>query len=141
VSCAQCHDHPHVHDWTQDIFYGMKSFFARTFENGGVIAEYDAGQVKYIPNKGTEKIAPVMFLSGKTLDLPNVRDPNGEEKKKAQERINEAKKTKKSPAAPSFSARAKLVETALEPGQREYFTRAIVNRLWYRYLGRGLVMP
>ena len=33
VSCAQCHDHPQVSDWTQDHFYGMKSFFARTFEN------------------------------------------------------------------------------------------------------------
>src|SRR5262249_3974427 len=28
VSCAQCHDHPHVPSWTQDHFYGMKSFLA-----------------------------------------------------------------------------------------------------------------
>jgi hypothetical protein len=141
VSCAQCHDHPHVADWTQDHFYGMKSFFARTFENGGLLGEYDAGQVKYIPNKGQEKVAPVMFLTGKKLELPNIRELSGEDKKKAQDRINEAKKTKKAPAPPAFSARAKLVETALEPGQREYFARAIVNRLWYRYFGRGLVMP
>src|SRR5207244_2066351 len=141
VSCAQCHDRPHVAAWTQDLFYGMKSFFARSFENGGIVAEYDAGVVKYIPNKGKEKVAPVMFLSGKTLDIPNVRETNGEEKKKAMERVNEAKKTKKTPAPPSFSARAKLVETALEAGQREYFARAIVNRLWYRHFGRGLVMP
>ena len=32
VSCAQCHDHPLVHDWKQDHFYGMKSFFSRTYE-------------------------------------------------------------------------------------------------------------
>src|SRR5581483_3526061 len=25
VSCAQCHDHPHVPAWTQDHFYGMKA--------------------------------------------------------------------------------------------------------------------
>ena len=141
VSCAQCHDHPHVGEWTQDIFYGMKGFFARTFDNGGMIAEYDAGQVKYIPNKGTEKVAPVMFLTGKKLDVPNIREPNGDEKKNAQERINEAKKAKKTPAPPSFSVRTKFVDTALEPGQREVFARAIVNRLWYRYFGRGLVMP
>ena len=141
VSCAQCHDHPHVPAWTQDLFYGMKGFFARTFENGGMLAEYDAGVVKYVPNKGKEKVAPVMFISGKKLDMPNVREPNGDEKKKAQERINEAKKKKTTPALPAVSARVKLVETALEPGQRELFARAVVNRLWYRFYGRGLVMP
>ena len=26
ISCAQCHDHPLVHDWKQDHFYGMKAF-------------------------------------------------------------------------------------------------------------------
>src|SRR5437764_1838225 len=83
VSCAQCHDHPHVRDWTQDVFYGMKSFFARSFDANGVLGEYDAGQVKYIPNKGKEKVAPVMFLTGKRLELPNVREPNGEDRKKA----------------------------------------------------------
>jgi hypothetical protein len=141
VSCAQCHDHPHVPAWTQDLFYGMKGFFARTFENGGILAEYEAGVVKYVPNKGKEKVAPVMFISGKKLDMPNVREPNGAEKKKAQERISEAKKTKKTPALPTVSARVKLVETALEPGQRDIFARAVVNRLWYRFYGRGLVMP
>jgi hypothetical protein len=141
VSCAQCHDHPHVRDWTQDQFYGMKSFFARTYDANGVLAEYDAGQVKYTPNKGTEKIAPVMFLTGKRLDLPNQRELNGEDRKKAQKRVSEAKKAKKAPAMPDVSARAKLVETALAPDQRMVFARSIVNRLWHRHFGRGLVMP
>jgi hypothetical protein len=141
VSCAQCHNHPHVPDWTQDHFYGMKSFFARTFENGGLLGEYDAGLVKYIPNKGQEKIAPVMFLTGKTLDVPNLREPTSEDKKLAQGRLDEAKKAKKTPVPPAYSVRARLVDTALEPGQREFFSRAIVNRLWARLFGRGLVMP
>src|SRR5205814_6336734 len=38
-------------------------------------------------------------------------------------------------------ARAKLVETALQPGQSDFFARAIVNRLWHRMFGQGLVMP
>jgi hypothetical protein len=141
ISCAQCHDHPHVPDWTQDHFYGMKSFFARTFEKDGLIGEYDAGVIKYIPNKGVEKAAPVMFLTGKKIDAPNLRDPNGEEKKLAQQRLDQAKKNKKTPELPKVSLRAALVDTALEPGQRDFFARAIVNRLWYRFLGRGLVMP
>jgi hypothetical protein len=139
ISCAQCHDHPHVQSWTQDHFYGMKSFFARTFENNGFLGEYDAGFVKYLPNKGQEKVAPVMFLTGTKIDAPNMREPSGKEKKEAQDRVNLVKKGQK--AAPSYSLRAKLVETALASGQHDYFARAIANRLWHRYLGRGLVMP
>ena len=141
VSCTQCHDHPHVQEWKQDHFYGMKSFFVRTVDNGGFLAERDFGTVKYLPNKGKEKEAPVMFLTGKKLDVPGMKEPTKEEKKKEQERLDSAKKAKKAAAPPQFSLRAKLVETALEPGQRDYFARAIVNRTWHRLLGRGLVMP
>jgi Protein of unknown function (DUF1553) len=130
-----------VPDWTQDHFFGMKSFFARTVEAGAFLGERDFGVVKYVPNKGKEKEAPVMFLTGKTLDVPGLKDPSKEEKKQEQDRIETAKKQKKAPAPPAFSLRAKLVETALEPGQRDYFARAVVNRVWYRYFGRGLVMP
>jgi hypothetical protein len=141
VGCTQCHDHPHVAEWKQDHFYGMKSFFARTIDNGGYWAERGFGVVKYIPNKPTEKEAPVMFLTGKKLDVPGMKEPTKEEKKKEQERLDSAKKAKKAAAPPQFSLRAKLVETALEPGQRDVFARAIVNRTWHRFLGRGLVMP
>jgi hypothetical protein len=141
VSCAQCHNHPHVQAWTQDHFYGMKSFFARTVEAGPFLAERDFGLVKYVPNKGTEKVAPVMFLTGKALDVPGLKEPTKEEKKIEQARLGDFKKAKKQPPPPQFSLRAKLVETVLEPGQHDYFARAIVNRLWHRLYGRGLVMP
>jgi Protein of unknown function (DUF1549)/Protein of unknown function (DUF1553) len=138
VSCAQCHDHPQVSDWTQDHFYGMKAFFVRTVENKGKLIERDQGVVKYIPNKGQEKVAPVMFLTGKKITVPGMtEEAPPKEKKRAPDRGKAAK----TPAAARVSLRAKLVETALEPGQRDFFARAIVNRLWYRYFGRGLVMP
>lgn len=139
VSCAQCHDHPHVHAWTQDQFYGMKSFFARTFDAGGFLGERDFGVVKYTPNKGTEKVSPVIFLSGAKLEVPGMKDPTGDDKKKEQKRLDVGKKAKTPPAPPEFSLRAKLVDTALE--QREFFARNIANRLFHRHLGRGLVMP
>jgi Protein of unknown function (DUF1549)/Protein of unknown function (DUF1553) len=141
VSCAQCHDHPHVEAWTQDHFYGMKTFLARTVDNGGFVAERDFGLVKYIPNKGPEKVAPVMFLTGKTIDAPGLKEPSREEKKKEQDRLDTAKRSKKPAAPPEFSLRAKLVETALEPDQRDFFAKAIVNRVWRRFFGRGLVTP
>lgn len=141
VSCAQCHDHPHVHAWTQDQFYGMKSFFARTFDAGGFLGERDFGIVKYTPNKGTEKVSPIIFLTGKKIDAPGMQDPTGEQKKKEQKRLDVGKKAKGPPAPPEFSLRAKLVETALAPDNRDFFARNIANRLWHRHLGRGLVMP
>ena len=41
MSCAQCHDHPNVKDWTQGHFYGLKGFFARTYDASGFLAETD----------------------------------------------------------------------------------------------------
>src|SRR5262249_49650059 len=91
--------------------------------------------------KKPEKVAPVMFLTGKPLDVPGLAEPTKEEKQKEQDRLETAKKNKKAPALPQFSLRAKLVETALQPGEDTFFSRAIVNRLFYRFLGGGLVMP
>lgn len=141
VSCAQCHDHPHVQQWTQDQFYGMKSFFARTVDSGGFLGERDFGVVKYIPNKGVEKVSPILFLNGKKIDAPGMKDPTGEQKKKEQMRLDQGKKAKAPPAPPTYSLRAKLVETALAPESREFFARNIANRIFHRFYGRGLVMP
>jgi hypothetical protein len=82
-----------------------------------------------------------MFLTGKTIDAPGLGEVARDDMQKEQKRLNEAKKAKKQPEPPQFSLRAKLVETALEPGQRDFFARAIVNRVWHRLFGRGLVMP
>jgi hypothetical protein len=141
VSCAQCHDHPLVTDWKQDHFYGMKSFFARTFDNGGFLAERDFGQVKFKPTKGPERQARMMFLTGTVVDAPGLKDPTKDEEKKEREKFEQAKKEKKAPPPPKFSARAKLAEVALQSNEADYFSRAIVNRLWHRFLGQGLVMP
>jgi hypothetical protein len=119
----------------------MKSFFARSVDSAGFVGEKDFGVVKYVPNKKPEKVAPVMFLTGKTIAAPGMSEPTKEQKKKEQDRLESAKKAKKAPAPPEFSLRAKLVETALEPDQRMFFSRAIANRLYYRFLGYGLVMP
>jgi hypothetical protein len=141
ISCAQCHNHPHVPNWTQDHFYGMKSFFARTVDNGGFVAEKSFGGINYTPNKGKPKLAPVMFLTGKTIDPPNLNEPSNADKKKDQDRLNQAKKLKKPAPDPDYSLRGKLVELALEPSDEPFFARAIVNRIWYQYFGYGMVMP
>lgn len=120
VSCAKCHDHPLVPDWKQDHYYGMASFFVRT-QGGGrgknanaPITEKSSGDVMYVTVKGEKRTAKMMFLSGQVMEDPPGK--NG-----------------------TYSRREQLVKSALE--DRTFFRRAIVNRLWAYFLGRGLVHP
>jgi hypothetical protein len=141
ISCARCHDHPRVPDWKQDHFFGMKSFFNRTFDNGGFLAEREYGVVKFKTTAGQDKQAKLMFLTGKMIDDLSPGEPSSEEQRKEKERLDTFKKNKTPPPPPKFSTRAALVDLALQPGQRDFFARAIVNRVWYRLFGQGLVMP
>ena len=141
VSCAQCHNHPHVKDWTQDHFYGMKAFLARTFDNGGFLGERGYGTIKYKPTKGPERTAKMMFLTGATVEDANAKEPNAAEMKKEKEALDKAKAAKTPPPAPTFSGRAKLVEIALKGENAEFFARSISNRMWHRFFGTGLVSP
>jgi Protein of unknown function (DUF1549)/Protein of unknown function (DUF1553) len=146
ISCAQCHDHPLVDDWKQDHFYGMKAFFDRTFLSGKgnetFLAERGFGTSRFKTTEGIERPARMMFLTGRKAAEPEAgRDASKDEQKQEKELLQRAQKDKAPPPVPRFSARAKLVEIALAPQDRDFFARAIVNRTWDRLFGRGLVMP
>jgi hypothetical protein len=111
VSCAKCHDHPLVPDWKQDHYYGMASFFNRTQGKRG-------GEVQEKPN------GDVQFVTTK-----------GERKTAKVMFLSGGIVT--DDAKPS--RREQLVWIALE--EKQFFSRAIVNRLWAYLLGRGLVQP
>ncbi|HEY7309104.1 MAG TPA: DUF1549 domain-containing protein [Gemmataceae bacterium] len=140
VSCARCHDHPLVRDWKQDHFFGMKSFFSRTYEAGGKLAERETGLVKFKTTKGVERQARLMFLTGKVIETDTLKDAPGGTPKGRKGR-KDGDKNAPPPPAPKFSARTELVKLSLEPGQRDFFARSIVNRVWHRLFGYGLVMP
>jgi hypothetical protein len=146
ISCAQCHDHPLVDDWKQDHFYGMKAFFERTLLNGNAkgafLAERGFGASRFKTTEGVDRPVRMMFLTGrKATEREAGRDATKDEQKEEKERLQRAQKDKVPPPPPRFSARAKLVELALSPEDRDFFARAIVNRVWNRLFGRGLVMP
>jgi hypothetical protein len=147
ISCAQCHDHPLVQDWKQDHYYGLKSFFARTYEAGPFLGERDAAVVQFKTTKNITKTARLMFLTGKVVDGPGAAPLSPEEEKKLidlmkkQARVRQKGTPSTPPPAPRFSARAALAELALQAEQRDFFARAIVNRLWHRLFGLGLVSP
>jgi hypothetical protein len=147
ISCAQCHDHPLVSDWKQDHYYGLKSFFSRTFEAGPFLGERDAGVVQFKTTKAVTKTARLMFLTGKVVEEPGARPLTPEELKALKEaekkkpKRNKGPQPTKAPPPPKFSARTALVNLALQPDQRDFFARSIVNRLWHRLFGLGLVTP
>lgn len=141
VSCAKCHDHPLVDDWKQEHYFGMKSFFSRTFEAGEFVGEKDYGIVKYQTVEGASHDAKLMFLTGEVISEPEATEPDDNARKEEKKRLEELKKKKEPPPAPSYSRRARLVEVALQPQSAPWFARAIVNQLWNRFFGRGLVMP
>ncbi len=142
VNCAQCHDHPLVSDWKQEHYFGFKSFFDRTYQTASKnLAEKLSGEVKFKTTDGTEKNASFMFLTGAKVEEPK-REVSKEQRKKEEELIKKAIKDKNAdPPQPEFSPRAELVKLALDEKNSRFFSRNIVNRLWARYFGRGLVHP
>lgn len=141
VSCAKCHDHPLVDDWKQDHFYGMKSFFSRTFAAGKFIGEREYGEVSYKTTKGETRNAKLMFLTGTVVNEPKGKKLSAKERRKLDAEIKRLIKQRKQPPLPKDSRRKKLVELALKSNENKFFARAIVNRLWHQYMGYGIVMP
>jgi hypothetical protein len=143
VSCAKCHDHPLVDDWKQDHYYGLAAFFQRTYvTKKNLVAEKFAGEVKFKTTKGDDKVARLMFLTGTVVDEPVIEVSADERKQRDEEVKKQMQDDKAGPVTkPPFSPRAKLVEIALQSGNDQMFAKAIVNRVWAMFLGRGIVHP
>jgi Protein of unknown function (DUF1549)/Protein of unknown function (DUF1553) len=141
VSCAKCHDHPLVADWKQDHYYGMLSFFSRTFDVGEFLGEREYGRVSFKTVEGESRDARLMFLTGTVLEEPPSPEPDDKAKKEERKRLEELKQKKEPPPPPTYSRRAALVEAALADSDDSFFSRAIVNVVWNRFFGSGLVMP
>jgi hypothetical protein len=137
LRCAQCHDHPHVPAWTHEKYLGLVAFFARSFEHnytvGGqqmlAIGERNAGELEHAGKGGEKRTVVPTFLDGKSPAEPAEKAADPEKL------ANDAP-----PPAPAFSRRDALATVALDPAS-PYLKRAMVNRVWQRLMGRGLVEP
>jgi hypothetical protein len=146
ISCAQCHKHPHIKKLTQDYFYGMKAFFARSYDFQDTLLERQYAQpLQFKAKNGELRLAAPMFLDGSKVDVPlaavsNLAKAVQEETKQIQELGKAFKKSGQMPALADFNLRVRLANLALQDANRDRFARSIVNRLWYRFHGYGLVM-
>jgi hypothetical protein len=144
LQCARCHDHP-FEPWKQVEFYGMAAFFARlqVVELGEkdklpmmAIGEKSTGDVLFTgpaknqqPGKKGDPVKP-KFLLGEELQEPPLPEGFKEPERKGKE----------PPQPPVFSRKDQLADW-ITKADNPFFARAIANRIWAQYLGRGIVHP
>ena len=143
ISCAKCHDHPLVADWKQDHFYGMQTFFSRTFvTRKNVLTERPFGEVRFKTTTGEDKPAAFMFLTGLTIEDKSPKYSDDDRKLvEAQFRKIEQDENAGFVSFPDFSPRRSLIDAALQDDTERYLARSIVNRTWARLMGQGIVDP
>lgn len=113
VQCAKCHNHP-FEKWTQSDYYRMANFFSRV----GVDENKRHGGALIYAKEGGEVDHPKLGrpLPPRAFDGPELA---------LDSRVDR---------------RDFLADWAAAPGN-PYLARAIVNRIWKHYMGRGLVEP
>ncbi|MBT7854888.1 MAG: DUF1553 domain-containing protein [Opitutae bacterium] len=113
IQCAKCHNHP-FERWTQDNYYGLTAFFARTktkkLGKSGETFIWNAkeGEVRH-PVTGTH-LPPWVPDSG-AFEMP-----------------------------PNKDRRQVFAEWLTKPGN-PFFARVEVNRIWAALMGVGIVEP
>jgi hypothetical protein len=144
LQCARCHNHP-FEAWKQKDFYGMAAFLARldvvTVAQKGntsvlAIGERNLGDIRSTgpaktarPGDKGDAVKP-KFLLGDELVEPTLPKDFKEERFPAN----------KVPPKPKFSRKDALADW-MTKADNPYFARAIANRIWAQFMGRGIVHP
>ncbi len=121
MACANCHHHPYE-KWSQDDYWGLAAFFGRLGRKNvpvpGVVQQgQNQRQLIYtkangaVINKRTKKAAEVRPLDGEPVKLRPGEDP-----------------------------RHRLVDWMVS-ADNPFFARAVANRYWAHFFGRGIVDP
>jgi len=128
IDCAQCHDHPFT-DWTQDEFQSLAAFWARLEPEPPLVRDRKQGELRVdgnnTPQPLDEDSEEAMMANPEDGGLRVVvaQVPYG------QGYLPEGKRR-----------RVAYAEWVTHP-QNEYFSKAIVNRVWSWLLGHGFVEP
>jgi hypothetical protein len=111
ITCCRCHNHP-LEKWTQDQYWSMANLFSRVEIKNGE----RGGEVIVYPATSGDALHPrkqiAMLptpLDGKSMSLDDTSD-----------------------------RRAYFADWLTNP-ENPYFAKALVNRVWKNFLGRGLV--
>lgn len=125
IECAQCHHHPYER-WSQDDFYGMAAYFTRL-------------KSRQLAQKGDKTPK-----NKRAADIEYFVDDSGPASiKHPRTRQIVAPKPLDAPPSPVVGGEDPRVRLAdwMTARDNPYLARAIVNRLWAHYMGRGIVEP
>jgi hypothetical protein len=133
VQCAQCHDHPFYSNIKQEHFWGVNAFLRQVNREGQPPMEgrmMNFGKLSLKDDDSVVKDALIFYekRNGVILTVKAEFLPAGEEKHGS-----------RLPAdASGLQRREKLADFIIDHPQ---FPRAIVNRMWGVFFGRGFVNP
>ncbi len=118
INCAKCHNHP-LEKWTNDQYYAFANLFARVRAKGwgGDARSGDGIRTLYLESRGD-------------LDQPRTGKPQ----------VPAPLDGDPVPVDDTGDRRAHLADWLTSP-ENPYFTRAIANRVWAAFFGKGLVNP
>lgn len=114
--CTQCHDHP-FEKWTQNQYYEMTAFFASVslkpgFQSGDEIV-YDKRDDFEVRHPKTGRVVAPKYLVA-SIGAPVI---------------------------PKDSGRREALVEWLTSKDNPFFARAIANRIWSYFFGRGIIEP
>lgn len=135
--CCECHDHLTVEEYKQQHFQGLHAFLRNAYladaKTGAVAEKPTTDKVAFASVFTKQPMATAPALpGGAMLDIPTFA--KGDEFAEKPDR-----KTNK-PGVPKFRTLAALSEK-LPTADTPDFARNMVNRVWFLFLGRGLVHP
>jgi hypothetical protein len=120
LQCAQCHNHPFT-TWKQEEYWGMAAFFSKVRLEGNPRAAAakgkqtasigDGNKGRPLPKPESAKTMPPKFLQGEVADVKGSDNYR------------------------------KVLADWMTSRQNPYFSKAMVNRTWAQFFGRGLVAP
>jgi hypothetical protein len=111
ITCCRCHNHP-LEKWTQDQYWGLASLFSRVgIKNGDRTGEQ---LVRGLPDGEALHPRKGVAMPPTPLDGQPL------------------------PSDAATDRRAYFADWLTSP-DNPYFAKAVVNRIWRNYLGRGLV--
>ncbi|MEY4483581.1 MAG: hypothetical protein RL693_1033, partial [Verrucomicrobiota bacterium] len=118
LDCAKCHHHP-SEKWGQDDFYHMAAFFGPLKQKGdGISAPISAGNETFYFVPGKTVRHPV------TNELMDPKPPDGSAVKTSDD----------------IDPRGALADWMTD-AKNPFFARAVANRIWAAFFGRGIVEP
>ncbi|HET6574710.1 MAG TPA: DUF1549 domain-containing protein [Fimbriiglobus sp.] len=121
LACANCHHHPYE-KWSQDDYWGLAAFYGRVGRKQNPVPGQVGGRRSQelviftrpsgsVTNKRSKKTAPLKPLGADPMEVAAGDDP-----------------------------RAALADWMTDP-KNPFFARAVANRYWAHFFGRGIVEP